>query len=73
MTPATSAWRIEVDRSRCLATEGCVHALPEVFELGDDGVAHVIGAVNGDDELVQHIVAECPTDALRLLRGATSR
>jgi ferredoxin len=66
---AASAWRIEVDRDRCLATRTCVHALPQVFEIGDDGVAHVIGAVDGDDELLHDIVAECPTSALRLLRS----
>jgi ferredoxin len=65
---AASTWRIEVDRDRCLATRGCVHALPQLFEIGEDGVAHVIGAVDGDDELVQQIVAECPTTALRLFQ-----
>jgi ferredoxin len=66
---AASGWHIEVDRDRCLATRMCVHALPRVFDIGDDGVAHVIGTVDGDDELFQHIVAECPTSALRLLRS----
>ena len=69
MTAPASPWRVEVDRDRCLATRGCVHALPHLFQIGDDGVAHVIGAVDGADELVQQIVAECPTGALHLVRS----
>jgi ferredoxin len=68
MTKATAGWHVEVDRSRCMATEACVHAIPEVFAIGEDGVARVIGPVDGDDELLQDVVAECPTAALRLVR-----
>jgi ferredoxin len=60
---------IEVDRDRCMATYGCVHALPRLFGIGEDGTAQVIGPVDGDDEYVQDVVAECPTAALRLVRS----
>jgi len=66
-------WHIEVDRDRCMATRGCVHALPELFEIGDDDVAHVIGNVDGDDQLVQNVVAECPTAALQLVHSDDPR
>jgi ferredoxin len=62
-------WHIEVDRDRCMATRGCVHALPGLFAIGDDDTAQVIGPVDGDDELVEDVVAECPTAALRLVRS----
>jgi ferredoxin len=65
----TAMWRIEVDRDRCMATYGCVHALPRLFAIGDDGTARVTGPVDGDDHLVQDVVAECPTAALRLVRS----
>lgn len=61
-------WHIEVDRDRCMATGGCVHALPRLFQIGDDEAAHVTGPVDGDDQLVRNVVAECPTGALRLVR-----
>jgi ferredoxin len=64
---------IEVDQHRCMATLGCVYALPQLFEIGEDGKAHVIGAVDGDDPLVSQIVAECPTAALQLVRSDDSR
>jgi ferredoxin len=66
----TEAWRVEVDRDRCMGTGACVYAIPRVFAMGDDGVAKVVGAVDSGDELVRDVVAECPTAALRLVRGA---
>jgi ferredoxin len=68
MKQAPGGWRVEVDRSRCMATQACVHAMPGVFALGDDGLAQVIGPADGDGELLQDVVAECPTTALRLVR-----
>jgi ferredoxin len=65
----TGIWRVEVDHDRCMATEACVHARPEVFAIGDDGTATVIGPVDGNDEFLRDVVAECPTDALRLVGG----
>lgn len=67
MTGPAQPWRVEVDRERCMGTGACVHAKPEVFEIGADGTAAVIGLVDGTDELLQDVVAECPTAALRLL------
>jgi ferredoxin len=61
-------WRVEVDRDRCMGSGGCVYAMSEVFAMGEDGVAKVIGPVNVGDEFVSDVVAECPTAALRLLR-----
>ncbi|GAB7144828.1 ferredoxin [Mycobacterium riyadhense] len=66
-------WRIEVDTNRCMGTRACVHAIPGLFDIGHDGVAHVIGVANGDDELVRDVVAECPTAALRLMQTVLVR
>jgi ferredoxin len=49
-----------------MGTGACVYAAPEVFGLVD-GVAAVIGPV---DESVRDVVAECPTEALRLVPAA---
>jgi ferredoxin len=60
---------VEVDRGRCMGSGACVYALSRVFGMGDDGVAEVIGEVDENDQLVKDVVAECPTAALRLVRG----
>jgi ferredoxin len=69
MTKAITAWHVEVDRGRCMGTEACVHARSDVFALGDDGIAQVTGPVDGNDDDLRDVVAECPTAALRLVRG----
>jgi ferredoxin len=65
-----TTWRVEVDRDRCMGTGACVHAKPEVFAIGDDGTAGVIGPADSGDESLQDVVDECPTAALRLVRGS---
>jgi ferredoxin len=61
------AWRVEVDRDTCMGTGACEYTAPEVFEVGDDSVAKVIGPVDGEDKQVRDAVAECPVAALKLL------
>ena len=51
-----------------MGTGGCAYALPGLFTVGDDGKAKVIGTVE-DDRAVADAVGECPTAALRLVRG----
>lgn len=68
MNDATPTWRIEVDRERCMGTAGCVHTLPRVFQLGEDGLAYVAGSANDAVQLLEQVVGECPTAALRLTR-----
>ena len=68
MTEAAPAWHVEVDRARCMGTEACVHARPDMFALGDAGTAQVTGPVDGNDDDLRDVVAECPTGALRLVR-----
>lgn len=63
----TGARRVEVDRDRCMGTGACAYALPSLFTVGDDGKARVAGTVDGDDEAVADVIAECPTAALRLV------
>jgi ferredoxin len=37
---------------------------PDVFEIGDDGQAHVIGDPDGNRELTAEAISNCPTSAL---------
>lgn len=50
-----------------MGTGACEYTAPEVFEVGDDSVAKVIGPVDGEDKQVRDAVAECPVAALKLL------
>ncbi|NBT38056.1 MAG: ferredoxin, partial [Actinobacteria bacterium] len=36
--------RVVVDFDLCAATGGCQHQAPEVFELRDDGMLHILDA-----------------------------
>jgi ferredoxin len=55
-----------------MGTGACAYALPGLFTIGDDGKAKVIGTVEEDDKTVADVVGECPTAALRLVRGQVS-
>jgi ferredoxin len=60
--------KIHVDTDRCTGHGVCESLVPEVFEVGDEGVVQLLtddltGIERSDLELA---VAECPTQALRL-------
>jgi ferredoxin len=58
--------RLEVDGDLCIGSQNCVHLAPEVFELGDDGLAHVRVGVVLDPADLAKVVSECPTAAIRV-------
>jgi ferredoxin len=60
--------RINVDTARCSGHGVCQLAAPEVFEVGDDSVVHLLTDHPGDElrSAVEDAVAECPEQALRL-------
>lgn len=41
-----------------MATGACVYATPEVFTIGDDGIAAVIGPADGTDPLLRDVAAD---------------
>ena len=60
--------RIVVDTEQCTGHGICESLAPDVFEVGDEGVVHLLV-----DDLPEHLrpildsaVAECPTRSLRL-------
>lgn len=60
--------RMHVDYDRCAGHGLCESFVPGVFEVGDDGVTHLL-ADNLTEDLrgqLQTAVTECPTQALRL-------
>lgn len=60
--------RIHTDRDRCTGHGICESLLPAVFEVGDDGLVHLL-TTDLDESMrgkLQTAVAECPTQSLRL-------
>lgn len=60
--------RVVIDYAKCIGAAVCADICPEVFEMGDDGLAHVIKEHPGPElhEKVKEAVAECPTGAIYL-------
>lgn len=60
--------RIHTDTDLCTGHGICESILPTVFEVGDDGLVHLLGAELTEDlrPLLESAVAECPSRALSL-------
>ena len=59
--------KASVDHDLCIGCGLCESVCPEVFEMGDDGLAHVIGGVTPELEAAATEAAEvCPTEAISL-------
>ena len=60
--------KVVVDLSMCDLHGLCVDAAPEVFQIGDDGVLHVLLETPADGlrAKVDKAVRECPTGAISL-------
>jgi ferredoxin len=56
----------KVDPDLCTGCEVCVELVPEVFEMGDDELAHVINASPPEDlnDKIQEAVDSCPSGAI---------
>lgn len=60
--------RPEIDESLCIGDGICVDICPEVFEMGDDQLAHVVNE-NPSEELqerVKEAADACPTGAISI-------
>ncbi len=56
-----------VDHDLCIGCSLCAETCPEVFEMGDDGLAHVIAEVTPDLEASAEEAREsCPTEAISI-------
>ena len=60
--------RISVKPDRCIGCRACALFAPEVFEMGDDGKAHVRTAVHQWSPVDGTYVAHCPTGAISVER-----
>ena len=56
--------RIDIDEDKCCGYGDCVLAAPEVFELGDDGLAYVIDGAQPTEAEAREGAAACPVSAI---------
>jgi ferredoxin len=56
---------VTVDASLCTGCGLCVNSCPEVFEIGDDNIAHV-KASSCSDHNVNEVAADCPVSAINV-------
>jgi len=63
--------RAAVDRTACCGYALCVEICPDMYELGDDNVVHIIQATIPDElmERVRRAVELCPQSALSIEEG----
>jgi len=54
----------EVDKEKCTGCGTCVALCPEVFELGEDGIARVKNLDSYEDYPVQDAIDSCPNQAI---------
>jgi ferredoxin len=55
---------IIIDESLCTGCGLCASTCPEVFEVNDDSIAHVIG--NSCDCDLEEVAASCPVEAIKI-------
>ncbi|MFB6267703.1 MAG: ferredoxin [Halodesulfurarchaeum sp.] len=59
---------VEIDRDLCIGDEVCAATQPDIFEMGDDGLAYVkdgMADVDGADvDMAREAEAACPVDAI---------
>jgi ferredoxin len=58
--------RPSVDRNLCIGCRLCEDACPEVFRIGDEGIAYVIGSDHDPEcyEDIESCVELCPVAAI---------
>jgi ferredoxin len=60
--------KIEIDLGKCQGYAQCVHEAPEVFELGESGLAQIVAVgVNLENEKFALAAADlCPMQAISI-------
>ncbi|SFO44831.1 ferredoxin [Pseudonocardia ammonioxydans] len=57
--------KVHIDTTRCTGHGLCEAVAEDIFEVGDDGMAHLLADPDADRRgEVDQAVAECPTRAL---------
>ena len=61
--------QVEVDPEKCIGSGSCEMLAPEVFEVGEDGLAHVLISTPGAElhDKIRAAAQSCPTNAIRVI------
>ena len=60
-----AALNVTIDRDACIGCGACEETCPDVFEVGDDGVAVVIAKdVSGQEDCIIAAAEDCPQSAI---------
>ena len=60
-----AALNVTIDREACIGCGACEETCPDVFEVGDDGIAVVIVTdVGGREDCVISAAEDCPQGAI---------
>lgn len=57
--------KIKIDESLCTGCGLCAASCPDVFEIGDDNLAHV-KAQTCEDCDVEQVAGDCPVEAIKV-------
>lgn len=55
---------VSIDKEKCIGCGSCTATCGEVFEMGDDGKAHVKKGANTKAACVKEAKDICPVDAI---------
>ncbi|MDP2913738.1 MAG: ferredoxin [Candidatus Omnitrophota bacterium] len=55
--------KVTIDDSACTGCGLCASNCPEIFEIGDDNLAHIITNGRRDCDLVE-VAEQCPVNAI---------
>jgi ferredoxin len=58
--------KARVDRNICIGSAICVSIAPDVFELDNEGLSHVVDPDAGADDLLREAAENCPSQAIIL-------
>lgn len=56
---------VTVDTSLCTGCGLCASTCPDIFEMGEDNMAHVIGSSSPSCDL-NEVAADCPVEAIKI-------
>jgi ferredoxin len=57
---------VSIDRERCIGSQNCVHHLPSMFQIDDEGLAVTIPQSYASPAELDVVVRDCPTEAIEV-------
>jgi ferredoxin len=63
---------VVIDRERCIGSQNCVHHLPAMFQIDDEGLAVTIPHGEVSLALLDLAVRDCPTQAIQYRHSAAT-